>query len=378
MESYNEIITKNPIIIDNGSGEMKAGLGGDDHPSLVFASHIGRPKYKEVVPTSIETEQYLGSAIDKKKGLLKLRYPISHGVITNFSDMELIWKHIYSELKVTSKEHPVLLTEAAINPSFNRVEMAKIFFETFNAPAIFVAVQAVLSLYAHGETTGVVLDSGDGVTHCVPIFEGFSIQHAATRIDLGGRDITENLALLLRKTGHNFHTSAEFEIVKKIKEKCCTISEVAKDDKLVEKDNKMLTQYILPDGTTIDIGVEKFRAPEILFAPEKIGLEYPPIHELLVNTVKKCDMDLRKRLYSEILLAGGNTMIHGFPERFLNELNKVLPKELKKKVYAPPERKTSCWVGGSILSTLATFKKMWITKKEFDEQGERVLFMKSF
>lgn len=138
--------------------------------------------------------------------------------------MEHLWRHVFDELKVSPKEHPVLITEAPLNPYLNRVKTAEIFFETFGTPSLFFQTQAVLSLYAQGRTTGVVLDCGDGVSHCSPVFEGFSINSAVQRIDLGGRDITNHLMNLLRRAGYIFHTTAEFEIVKKIKEKCCYVA----------------------------------------------------------------------------------------------------------------------------------------------------------
>mmetsp|Transcript_29698 Transcript_29698/g.28878 ORF Transcript_29698/g.28878 Transcript_29698/m.28878 type:complete len:150 (-) Transcript_29698:477-926(-) len=138
--------------------------------------------------------------------------------------MEHLWRHIFDELKIQPKEHPVLITEAPLNPYFNRMKTAEIFFETFGTPSLFFQTQAVLSLYAQGRTTGVVLDCGDGVCHCSPVYEGFSINSAVQRIDLGGRDITMHLMNLLRRAGYVFHTTSEFEIVKKIKERYCYVA----------------------------------------------------------------------------------------------------------------------------------------------------------
>lgn len=156
---------------------------------------------------------------------MRLKHPMAHGVVQDWDDMERIWRFAFQELAISTKEHPFLLTECPNNPRKNRREIAKLFFETFNVPALFLAVQAVLCLYASGKITGIVLDSGDGVTHCVPVYEGFSVSHAVGRIDLAGRDITEYLMLLLRRNGVNFHTSAEFDIVRRIKEAKCVVRE---------------------------------------------------------------------------------------------------------------------------------------------------------
>eukprot|EP01017_Pseudomicrothorax_dubius_P019111 TRINITY_DN2103_c0_g1_i6.p1 TRINITY_DN2103_c0_g1~~TRINITY_DN2103_c0_g1_i6.p1 ORF type:complete len:287 (-),score=70.45 TRINITY_DN2103_c0_g1_i6:283-1143(-) len=275
MDTFHEILTRTPIVIDNGSGVIKAGFAGEDQPSQVFPSQVGRPKHMKVIPTKTDADVYVGKGTEQFRGLLKLKYPMSHGVVTNWADMELLWKHTYSELKVSAKEHPVLLTEAPLNPFPNKAKMATMFFESFNVPALFISVQAILSLYANGKTTGVVLDIGDGVSHALPVFEGFSIPHAISRSDIAGRDITEYLTTLLRRSGYNFHTSAEFELVKKIKEKCCLVSPTPVVDERGIDDKKLKIPYFLPDGNQIELSTERTRAPEILFYPDRVGLEYP-------------------------------------------------------------------------------------------------------
>ena len=160
----------------------------------------------------------MGGDAESMRGILNLKYPVEQGIVTNWDDMEKIWHHtFYNELRVAPEEHAVLLTEAPLNPRRNREKAAEIFFDTFNVPALFVSLQAVLSLYATGRTTGVVLDSGDGVTHAVPIYEGFAMPHSIMRVDVAGRDVTRYLRLLLRKEGANFRTTAELEIVRTIK-----------------------------------------------------------------------------------------------------------------------------------------------------------------
>lgn len=236
----------------------------------------------------------------------------------------------------------MLLTEAPINPLKNREKAAEVFFETFNVPALFVSMQAVLSLYATGRTTGVVLDSGDGVSHAVPIYEGFAIPHSIMRIDVAGRDVTRYLRRLLRREGHNFHTSAELEIVKSIKEKVCYLSTISQRDEGSEMEK---TQHLLPDGSTIDIGTARYKAPEVLFRPDLIGQEYEGMHEVLVYSIQRCDMDLRKVLYQNIVLSGGSTLFKGFGDRLLSEVKKIGPKSVKIRISAPQERLYSTWIG---------------------------------
>jgi len=294
-------------------------------------------------------------------------------------DMEHIWNHVYSEMKVNSEEHPVLLTEAPLNPRRNREKAAEIFFETFNCPALFVSAQALLALYASGRTTGVVLDSGDGVTHCVPVYEGFALSHAVMRSDVAGRDVTELLMTQLRRAGHAFHTSAEKEVVRQMKETMCYVAYNPQKEEHPEHEKpSQAQQFKLPDGSMIAVGPERFRAPEALFHPSQVGTEYAGVHELLTQAIARSDLDLRKTLYSQIVLSGGSTMFKGFGDRLLNELRKLAPKETKIRISAPPDRHLSTWVGGSILAALATFKKMWISRDEYDEDGCAMLHKKTF
>lgn len=387
---------------------------------------------------ALEGDTFIGTRAQAHRGLLKLRYPMEHGVVTDWDDMERIWSHVYTDdLRILSEEHPVLLTEAPLNPRANREQAAQIFFETFNVPALHLAIQAVLSLYASGRTSGLVLDSGDGVSHAVPVAQGFAIDNAIMRVDVAGRDVTNQLQTLLRRAGVVLTTSAEREIVREIKERACylaidprreekewatlrmnrlhplstlttitattnvtqtgnnasggpqlatatdsisstttTADDQANPQNIVNSSGTSAQQALapnifrLPDGRELNLGAERFRAPEILFSPHLIGSEEMGLHELVSTSISRTDLDLRSMLHESIVLSGGSTLTRGFGDRLLHELKRSAQPHTKIKIYAPPERKYSTWIGGSILAGLSTFKKLWVSVDEWHENPD--------
>lgn len=384
------LLLNQPIVIDNGTASIKAGFAGSSKPKVVVGTKVGRPKHTRVMPGgAMEAEQdsrslFVGRKLDEHRGAFLLEYPMDKGSVTDngWDAMEALWQHIYSKqcLNAKQEEHPVLMTEAPLNSRRNRDSIAEIFFESIRAPALYFTPPSVLSLYASGRTTGVVLDVGEGVMQAVPVYEGFALTHSVSRSDVAGRDVTRNLQLQLRRAGLSFTTTAEHDLVKTIKEDVCYLTPTPTLQDTAGVSNASVsaavdakTQYQLPDGQTITLSSERFQAPSVLFDPSLIGSEEPGAADVLVNSIQRSDLDLRPKLYSQIVLAGGSTLTPGFGDRMLYEVRARSPSHTRIRISAPPERIHSAYVGGSILASLATFKNMWVSRAEYEEKGSTAL-----
>lgn len=367
--------------MDNGSAIMKAGFADDDAPRVVFPAIVGRPRHTGVMSGMGQKDAYIGDEAVAKIDILTLKRPIEHGIVSNWDDMEMVWHHtFYNELRVAPEEHPVLITEAPKNPLTNREKMTQIMFETFNVPALHVAIPAVLSLLSIGKTTGIVMDSGDCVSQIVPIYESDVLHHAISRFNLAGNHITDYLATLMNEErGYYFTTTADTEIVRDIKEKLAYVTldyeqdlETSKYSSSVEK------SYELPDGEVITIGPERFRCAEIFFQPDLFhDFTSDGIHELIDTSIRKCDDDIWNEFYGNIVLSGGSSLLPGFADRMKKEITALAPSSMNVNVVAKPERKYSTWIGGSVFaSSMSSNQEKWISIDDYNEYGPTIVHKK--
>ncbi|KAI6654016.1 beta-actin [Oopsacas minuta] len=368
------------LVIDNASGMIKAGYGGDDNPYAVFPNIVGHPRHSGVMVGMSQQTYCVGDGYSYRRGVLKFTSPIDKGVVTNWDDMEHIWHHtFYNELRMAPEECGVLLTEQPLNPKANKEKMAQIMFESFNIPLLYLSTCPVLSLYASGRTTGLVIESGAEVTHIVPIFHQHQISSTNHHVDFAGAQLTDYLQKLFCERGYSFCTTAEHEIVRDIKEKLCYVA--INHDQETHKCNsssELEKNYELPDGNIITLGYERFQCTEAIFCPSLIENSSEGLHKLVHDSIIMCDNEIRPFLYSNVVLSGGNTMFPGFRERIqkeLSHLNSTAPAATIK-VISPPNRKYSAWIGGSMLASLSYFEQMCFNKQEYDEYGPYIMHRK--
>jgi len=358
------------VVIDNGSGMVKAGFAGEETPRCVFPSIVGRPKNASIMQGVTQKDCYIGEEANQKRGILELNYPIAAGIVESWDDMEKVWNHtFYNELRVNPSECTgVLLTEAPRNPKQNREKMVQIMFDTFEVQGCYVAIQAVMSLYAAGRTTGLVVDSGDGVSHTVPVYEGFSVPHAVEKMEIAGRVLSLYLQkLLIESIAESFTSSAEMEIVKAIKEDLCFVaSKYDEEHSQAQNSSENDKPYTLPDKRVINIaGTVRMKCPELLFKPALNGMSCKSIHELAWQSVQASDIDIRKDLCKNMILSGGTTMYQGLPDRLKDEIVALAPAGSEIKVIAAADRKFAVWKGASTFCSLSTFAASWITKDDY-------------
>lgn len=382
-------VLRRPIVCDNGTGFVKTGYAGENFPEFNFPSMIGRPlmRYEEEFKDIKMKDIMVGDECAEHRAMLETSYPIENGMVKDWDGMRHIWNYTFFEkMKINPKEHKILLTEPPMNPFDNQKLMLENMFETYEFAAAKVNIQAMLVLYAQGLLSGVVVDSGDGVTHIVPVWEGIVPPTLIKRLNVAGRHVTSYLIKLLQLRGYAFNRTADFETVRQIKETLCYVGYDLEVEKRLGLETTTLVQsYTLPDGRVIKVGSERYEAPEVLFQPSLIDVESDGLHKMLFNMIQEADIDLRAAFYQHIVLSGGSTMYAGLPSRLEKEIkdlylekalkgNKALLEKFKLRIEDPPRRKHMVFLGGSVLANIMKDRpEFWITRKEWQEKGPQII-----
>lgn len=366
------------IILDNGSGMCKAGLSSEEKPGHVFPEVLGRPRGQW--EGKMDKEFYVGDEAIDSSLFCRLHWPLENGIIESFDEMTSIWEYtFFDRLQANPMRHPILLTEPPYNPKPNRERMVEIMFETFEVPCLNVSIQGVLALLGQGRTTGIVLDSGEGVTHTIPIFDGFGLPHCINRMDIAGRELNTLLGKLLATPERGSDSlslvkTKEQVHLRNMKEQHCYVAL----DPNSEYGSETAASYKLPDGRNINLREERWRTPEALFTPSLVGLESEThgVAGMVWDSISRCDIDTRRTLQSNVVLSGGSTMFPGFSERLTRELRLLAPTASQAGIRVIPskDQKNAVWSGAQVFASLRSMQEdLWISFEDYEEHGAQII-----
>ncbi|MEJ1269868.1 actin-like protein 9 [Cricetulus griseus] len=365
------------VVIDMGTGTCKVGFAGHSQPTYTVATILGCQPKKQTTKGRSELETFIGEAA-RCRPELRLVKPIRHGIVVDWEAAELIWRHILEhDLRVATRDHPLLFSDPPFSPATNREKLVEVAFESLHSPAVYVASQSVLSVYAHGRVNGLVVDSGHGVSYTVPVVQGYNLPHAIQRLDLAGNHLTAFLAEMLLGSGFSLRQE-DLDIVENIKHRYCYLaSDFQKEQARPNQECKQSLK--LPDGRTVTLGKELFQCPELLFHPPEIpGLSPMGLPAMAEQSLIKVPRELRSHVAQNVLLCGGSSLFTGLEGRFRAELLHSLPPEDHVVVMAQPNRNLSVWIGGSILASLHAFQSCWVLREQYEERGPQVVYRKCY
>lgn len=366
------------VVIDNGSHTLKLGLAGEEAPRTAVPSIIGHSRAPELETALDKPDYCVGEKALRRRGLLNLQRPLRDRRIVDFEGMEKLWHHTFYEvLQAEPTRHACLLAVNASYTPSDREKCAEIIFEAMGCPALYLGDQTVLGLYAAGYTKGVALDCGHGGTHIAPVYEGYVSPYKRGHSPVAGERITHRLQQLLVARGLTFSSIRDEQTVQAIKEHQCRISlDFASETReFTERLRSKQVDYTLPDGQRISLGDELISAAEVLFSPEEgeSGLA-----ELVGNCHAAEENDMHRSLFENIVVFGGSTLLPNFTERLCSALKELPVPPGNFSIVAPVAREFAPWFGGSVFASLAPLASMWVGRKEYEEQGPRILREKFF
>jgi actin len=372
-----------PIVIDLGSTNIKTGLiNGSYTDPILTPAVIGCKKYRNAIIDEMDDQKgqlFIGEEAISKKGILGLRYPMQNGSAVNWDDMEKLLDYVVlKKLKIrNSEEHALLVSESYFTPRVRKERIARILFDSFEAPAVCFSMQEVLSLYATGNLTGTVLQSGEDFSSIVSVYEGYPLFNGHAQVDLAGNSISLQLLKCLNDRGYSFTSAGDMDSINKLKTELCYVAknyeeECRKDSSEIEK------QYELPDGRILKLQNELFQAPEVLFNPSLASKPTPGIHKSIIECIQKCDNEIQPNLLKNIVISGSSTLYSGFAERITKEITSISPLGMKASVKTDFDRENSSFIGGSIFSSIESFRSQCILKEEYHEYGISIVHRKCF
>ncbi|XP_076144138.1 actin-like protein 7A [Alosa pseudoharengus] len=351
------------VVFDVGSSSVRAGLAGDPAPSCVIPSRVKMTRHGS---SARPRSSFVGAATGVDAPAV---FPVRNGIITDWDAMEWMWERAFRELNTPPERHAVLLSDPPLSPLTNREKLAEVMFETFCVPALYVENQSVLSMYSCGQTSGLVVESGEGCSYATPVHEGFYLPSNTCRVDYSGSSLDRYLRALLRDSGIEIAEDSA-AATEDIKVKCCYVAPDL-DMELLKGESQV--EHVLPDGQRIQLGRERFICPEALFQPRALDSREPGLHTLVMNSLNMCDISLKRVMRQNVLLCGGSTLFRGMPERMQSELDLVVPGG-GVRVVATDTRKHAVWLGGSILAALSTFQSLWMRRTEYLEKGPNAVY----
>jgi actin-related protein len=356
------------IIVDLGSGIIKAGFGGEDGPRNIFNSVVGIPKKLGMMVGMEQRERYVGEEAISKLEIMNFSSPIQRGEVVDWDKFETLLHFLfYSTMKIVPEEISILVTETPLSSKSNRMKLAETLFETFNVERLHIANSSMLGLYSYGKTSGLVVDCGFNVTSTVPVYEGYPLSHASMKVNIGGEDISNILLDMIKSNLDESFKGVKGRILADdIKEKLGYLL-LTKDDaeEMENEDN----EYTLPDGKKIKLNNELYKHCDILFNPGESGNR--SIKDCVLDSINKCDNGIKGDIKENICLTGGTTLLKNFPEKLKNEISDS-SEGSNFNMSDVPERQFSSWIGGSIVASLDNFQYMWVTKQSYDESGKKL------
>lgn len=349
----------------------KAGFAGENHPSLLFRTLIGTPKYQQVGFEVGSKQMFVGNELGDAIGLYKLHKPMSNGEVNDFPMLEKILDYIFYSLHVDPTTLSVLFSTHPLMPVDQRRRLYELFFEKYQVMKFYPALDAMLTMYSGGFTTGTVIEIGDSCTRIIPFYEGYRIDPAVRIVELGGERLTRFMRNELQRVGVKSDSSIERQLVQNLKERACFVSmDYERDEENATRYGK---KYVKPDGTKIELDVARFRVPELLFKPALDYVEAPSIVEAFLDSLESCDVNTRDELLQHIFLSGGSSMFPNLETRLQHEIEVGLIQRgyqgRKVKIFAPKERHLAVWVGGSILTMIPEFTAQWVSRPNYFREG---------